>query len=97
MASEDIIQLAIQAVRAGQSIRKASQMWGVPFSTLRNRIALNTQPKGQYEAQVMQKLSPDQEKHLADWVLTQEALGLPVKYRQIEVFTNRILRTSGSD
>ncbi|EAQ88883.1 hypothetical protein CHGG_05502 [Chaetomium globosum CBS 148.51] len=97
MASEDNIQQAIQAVRDGQSIRKASEAWGVSFSTLRDRVVANAQPKGQYEAQVMQKLSPDQEKHLADWVLAQEALGLPVKHRQIEVFANRILRASGSD
>jgi hypothetical protein len=97
MAPEDNIQRAIQAVRGGQSIRKASEAWGVPFSTLRDRVVANTQPKGQYEAQVMQKLSPDQEKHLANWVLTQEALGLPVKHRQIQVFANRILRASGSD
>ena len=97
MASEDIIQLAIQAVRAGQSIRKASQTWGVPFSTLRDRVVVNAQPKGQYKAQVLQKLSPDQERHLADWILTQEALGLAPKHQQIRTFANRILHASGSD
>ena len=97
MAPEENIQRAIQAVRGGQSIRKASEAWGVPFSTLRDRVNANAQPKGQYKAHVMQKLSPHQEKHLADWVLTQEALGLPVKHRQIEVFANRILCASGSN
>ncbi len=66
MTPENLIQFAIQAVNNGQSIRKASQMWGVPFSTLRDRVVAHTQPKGQYEARVIQKLSTDQEKHLAD-------------------------------
>ena len=96
MTPETLIQVAIQAVNSGQSIRKASQMWGVPFSTLRDRVVGHAQPKGQFEAQSMQKLSPYHEKHLADWVLAQEALGLPVKHQQIEVFANRILLASGS-
>ena len=96
MTPENLIQFAIQAVNNGQSIRKASQMWGVPFSTLRDRVVGHAQPKGQFEAQSMQKLSSFQEKHLAEWALTQEALGLPVKHHQIEVFANRILLASGS-
>ena len=50
MVSEDIMQLVIQAVKSGQSIRKASRVWGVPFTTLRDRVVANAQPKGQYEA-----------------------------------------------
>lgn len=96
MANEDLIQGAIAAVNDGQSLRKASEQWGVPFSTLRHRLVNHTQPKGQYEAKVMQKLSPHQESHLVNWVLTQEALGLPVSHAQIQTFANRILHASGS-
>jgi len=66
MANEDLIQGAIAAVNNGQSMRKASKQWGVPFSTLRHRLVNHTQPKGQYEAKVMQKLSPHQESHLVN-------------------------------
>ena len=96
MAKEDAIQGAITAVNNGQSLRKACEEWGVPYATLWGRIKAYSQPKGQYEAKVMQKLSPHQESHLVNWVLTQEALGLPVNHAQIQTFANRILHASGS-
>ena len=80
MTKENAIQGAITDVNDGQSIRKASEDWDVPYATLWGRIKGHSQPKGQYEAKVMQKLSPHQESHLVNWVLTQEALGLPVNY-----------------
>ena len=96
MTPENAIQSAIEAVNNGQSIRKANEAFKVPFSTLRDRVVDHTRPKGQYEAEVMQKLSPDQEKHLVTWILAQEALGFPVKQRDIELFANRVLDASGS-
>jgi len=38
MAKEDVIQGAITAVNNGQSLRKASEEWGVPYATLWGRI-----------------------------------------------------------
>ncbi len=96
MTPENAIQSALEAVNNGQSIRKAGEAFDVPFSTLRHRVVSRAQPKGQYEAEVMQKLSPEQEKHLATWVLAQEALGFPVKQKEIELFANRVLDASGS-
>ncbi len=96
MTPENAIQSAIEAVNNGQSIRKANEAFKVPFSTLRDRVVDHTRPKGQYEAEVMQKLSPDQEKHLVTWILAQEALGFPVKQKEIELFANRVPDASGS-
>src|SRR5512146_2160390 len=94
--TEDDLQAAISAVNDGTSIRRAATQWGVPFSTLRNRIKSGHRPKGEYEALALQKLSPTQEDHLAKWILAQEALGVPVSHSQIRLFADRVLQASGS-
>jgi transposase-like protein len=76
--TEDDLQEAFDSIQSnGISIRQAAKDWGVPFSTLRDRMT-GAQPKGQYESQVLQKISIQQEQYLANWIQTQEALGLPV-------------------
>ena len=49
-----------------------------------------------YQAEVQQKLSIEQEQHLANWIWNQEVLGVPVKHAQIRIFMTRILQASGS-
>ena len=93
--TEDDLKEAINAIQNGVSIRQASKDWGVPKTTLQDRIK-GAQPKGLYESQVQQKLSVEQEKHLARWIITQEALGLPVTHNQIQLFANRVLEAGGS-
>ena len=93
--TEDDLQAAITAVQNGSSLYQAYKDWGVPKATLHDRIK-GACPKGQYEAQVLQKLSIDQENHLAQWIIVQEALALPVNHSQIRLFANRILQASGS-
>ncbi|EAQ85728.1 hypothetical protein CHGG_06981 [Chaetomium globosum CBS 148.51] len=78
------------------SVRKAAEEWGVPPSTIQSRIKKGVRPKGEYEATVLQKLSPTQEKHLAAWITIQEDLGVPVSHRQIRLFADRILQANGS-
>ena len=67
-------------MESGLSIRKATSTWGIPFAILYSRVKLGRRPKGEYEALALQKLSPSQEKHLAEWAMTQEALGVPVTH-----------------
>lgn len=94
--TEDDLNEAINAIQNGASIRQASKDWGIPKSTLSNRIK-GSQPKGVYERHGQQKLSIEQEDHLSKWILTQEALGLPVTHTQIRLFANRVLKASGSN
>ena len=46
-------------------------------------------------AESQQRLSRVQEEHLTQWVLTQEALGLPPTHAQIREFAQRVLAIKG--
>lgn len=70
-------------------MRKAYLDWGVPRSTLQNRINGRVSSKEAYEP--FQRLSPVQEQRLTDWVLVQEALGRSLTHAQIRAFAGRIL------
>ena len=93
---EDDLQVAISIVESRLSIRKATSIQGIPFAILYSRVKLGRRPKGEYKALALQKLSPSQEKHLAEQAITQEALGVPITYSQIQIFTNRILQVASS-
>ncbi|KZL64049.1 hypothetical protein CI238_04498 [Colletotrichum incanum] len=87
------IAQALIAIADGLSIRTAAQQWGIPFSTVRYRIK-GIQPRALAFAG-QQRLSPIQEKHLADWVRIQHALRLPPTHRQLKDFAERILQIAG--
>ena len=84
---------AILSVTNGQSIRKAALEWGIPRTTLQHRLQGRESRKEAFIGQ--QRLSPAQEKHLTQWILTQGDLGLPPTYAQIKQFTQRILAVKG--
>ena len=87
--TEDDLQRALSEVANGKSMRKASLHWGVPRSTLQDRISGHVSQK---EAQApYQRLSPVQEQRLTDWVLVQEAIGQSPTHTQIRAFAGRIL------
>jgi hypothetical protein len=86
---------AVIAVTNGQSVQKAALHWGIPRSTLRHRLQGTESRKEAFASQ--QRLSPIQEQHLTQWILTQCDLGLPPTYAQIKQFTQRILATKGDD
>ena len=88
--TEEDLNEALNAVAGGQSIRKAALDWGVPRTTLQDRVT-GAEPR-QEAAQGLQRLSPVQEGHLATWIAAQEALGLPLTHAQIRQFANRILK-----
>jgi Tc5 transposase DNA-binding domain len=68
---------------------------GSPFSTLRDR--LKDTENHSLAAESQQKLSKAQEDHLANWVLTQEALRVPLTHAQIKEFAQRLLVLKGDD
>ncbi|OAQ61378.1 transposase [Purpureocillium lilacinum] len=69
------ISQALEAVANGQSVRKASAEWGVPRMTLFNRLHGHECRKDAFSP--LQRLSQTQENRLTEWVLLQDALGLP--------------------
>jgi 4-hydroxybenzoate polyprenyltransferase len=64
---------ALQAIAKGLSLRKASLVYGVPRSSLHNRIIGHV--SRQQRADGLHKLALVQEQELTSWILVQEALG----------------------
>ena len=89
------VQEALDSIANGQSIKKAAVLWGIPRATLYNRLHGRESRKEAFTGH--QKLSPDQEKHLTQWILTQDALGLPPTHAQIKQFVQRVLAVKGDD
>ncbi|KAK6221470.1 transposase [Colletotrichum tabaci] len=87
------INQAIEAVGKGMSLRKASIEYGIPKTTLRDRLH-GTQPR-EIAFEDYQRLSIDQEAKLAEWVRIQHALGLAPIHQQVKVFAERILHAMG--
>ena len=84
---------AINDVKNGKSICQASQDWGVPSSTLSDRI--RGQENHNQASQSQQRLSTSQEERLTTWILAQEALGSPLTHVQIRQFADRLLIIKG--
>jgi 4-hydroxybenzoate polyprenyltransferase len=91
--AENDMQQAMQAVANGQSIKSAAAQWGIPRTTLLDRLHGAESRKDAFACH--QRLSPVQENQLTQWVLTQESLGLPPTHAQIREFAQRILATKG--
>lgn len=93
-SEKDLLE-AIKDVESGISQRKAAQRWGVPKTTLHDRLngTLN-----KYDAQEhTQRLSRQQETHLVQWILTQEALGLAPTHQQVREFAGRVIKAGGDN
>ena len=88
---EEDVNLAIQAVHMGRSIRKAALEWGVPRATLQDR--LNGTPTMQVAKSGSQRLSPVLKDHVTQWILIQAAVSLPPTHAQVWEFVQRILKT----
>ncbi|KAF7889298.1 uncharacterized protein EAF01_010031 [Botrytis porri] len=93
--TEEDIAEALRAITNGASIRRASLDYGVPRTTLHDRIYGGV--SHQKGAQILQKLSPIQENRLAEWILVQEALGTSPTHRQIREMAEHLLIVRGED
>ncbi|KAK8078908.1 Monooxygenase aurF, partial [Apiospora phragmitis] len=75
------LQEALDCIANGTPIKQAAREYGIPESTLRSRLqGHQSRSEGAVD---LQRLSPDQEKHLASWIIAQQALGLPLTHAQI--------------
>lgn len=79
-ARELAIQSAISDLNAGvyPSQRKAAQAWGVPRSTLQERI--NGRQPSAIAHHNQQRLTPEQELFLVDWILDEDERARPLTH-----------------
>ena len=87
--TKEDIQRALNAIANGMSQKKAGLEFGIPRSTLQNRI--NGHISRQEAFTPYQRLSMDQKERLAKWILIQESLGLRPTHGQIRIFAGQIL------
>ncbi|KAK1245194.1 hypothetical protein MKX08_004823 [Trichoderma sp. CBMAI-0020] len=93
--SEDNILSAITDIENGISQRKAAARWGIPRSTLQERI--NGRVTRNKANEHRQRLSRYQETHLVQWILSQEALGFAPTHYQVKEFAARVIKAGGDD
>ena len=93
--TEESMQQALAAVRAGVSKHRAARLYGIPRSTLLGRLR-GSVTREQANAD-QQALSKQQEVHLVTWATVQAKLGLPPTHLQIRQAAQRILQAAGSE
>ena len=92
--TEDNMQKALQKFnQGGHSLRAVSHEFGIPRSTLRNRLDGHRHRSVAFER--LQILSRSQEVRLSQWVSAQVDLGVPPTQVQIQEFACRILKAQG--
>ncbi|KAK8050066.1 transposase [Apiospora phragmitis] len=78
--TEKELQEALNYIANSTPIKQAAREYGIPESTLRSRLQ-GHQSRSEGAAD-LQRLSPNQEKHLVSWIIAQQALGLPPTHAQ---------------
>ena len=94
-AKEAAIRLAIQDYHAGvyKSQRAAAKAYRVPRTTLQDRLKGATNSTTSHQHQ--QRLSPEQEKFLVEWILEEDGRACPPSHSRAREMANRILRMNG--
>jgi len=92
---EQAISQALSDLSTGiyTSRRAAARAYGVPESTLRNRLGGATSSALSHQHQ--QRLTPLQEDFLVEWILEEDARGYPPPHARARKMANRILRMNG--
>ena len=92
--TEDAVARAISDIKDnGLSQHQAAQKWGVPRTTISNRLGGQTAMADQIQPK--QHLTGDQETRLASWILHQESLGYAPSYSQIRACVLSLLKQQG--
>ncbi|CAI6335564.1 unnamed protein product [Periconia digitata] len=94
---EATIQSAIHDFNAGiyLSQRAAAKAYGLPRSTLQGRLQGATDSATSHQHQ--QRLTPQQEEFLVEWILEEDARVCPPSHARTREMANRILRMNGDD
>jgi hypothetical protein len=92
---EQAIQSAISDLNSGvhTSQRAAARAYGIPQSTLSTRIHGTKSRRTAHADQ--QRLTPEQESFLVDWILEQDMHGYPPSHERAREMAIRILRMNG--
>jgi hypothetical protein len=85
--------IADHARRPRASVRSLARKWGVPESSLRDKI--KGRPTRRVARATQQLLPPTQESFLANWILEQEACGQARTPSQIRAFASTLHRNNG--
>jgi hypothetical protein len=91
------IQSAIHDLNSGvyTSQRQASKAYGIPRTTLQARLA-GHQPHA-IAHQNQQRLTPDQEEFLVEWILDEDLRAQPPSHNRVREMATRILRMNGDN
>jgi hypothetical protein len=92
---EVAIQAAISDLISGvyTSQRKAAKAWGVPRSTLQERI--NGRQPNAIAHSNQQRLTPEQERFLVEWILEEDSRAQPPSHPRVREMATRILHMNG--
>jgi 4-hydroxybenzoate polyprenyltransferase len=93
--TEDDMRNACAEYAKTNKLRATARNWAIPPSTL--RIRLNGALPRSVAHQDYQRLSVAQEKHLADWIRVQQAVGVPPTHAQIREMASRVCMERGDD
>jgi helix-turn-helix, Psq domain len=93
LTDEENMQLAINATKSGISQRKAAATFGVPRTTLQDRLAGREPNK--IAKQHMQRLTPEEEGALCRALLQMHAWGWPIGVHGLESFAQQLLQKKG--
>jgi 4-hydroxybenzoate polyprenyltransferase len=91
--SEYNLQQAIREVESGVSQRKACARWGIPRTTLRDRMS--GRKTRAMEAETRQRLSTIQEARLTKWILIQDSIGFPPTHARVKEIVQFLLCEEG--
>ncbi|KAI2474910.1 Transposase protein, partial [Pyrenophora tritici-repentis] len=94
---EVAIQNALHNLRAGvfKSQRQAARAWGVPRSTLQHRLAGRLPNAIAHSDQ--QRLTPEQDEFLVEWVLDEDLRAQPPTHLRIREMAIRIFYMNGDN
>jgi Tc5 transposase DNA-binding domain/helix-turn-helix, Psq domain len=91
--TEADIQNALADIANGVPTKTAAKTHGVPRTTLRDRISGSQNHRSAYSN--MQRLSPEQEDHLAAWILQQESFNYAPTHAQVRAIATSVLKQAG--
>ena len=90
---EESIILALAAIENGTSERKAAKEYGVPHSTLQDGHSGGSTAHSGHHHQ--QRLFPDQDTCLCDWIIDQEACGYAPSHTRTREMATLMLTMAG--
>ena len=94
ISQKERLQLALEACKSNQkSMRKVAKQYGVPKSSLHDRV--NGKMTRKEEHQRRQKLSPQEELAIVNWLHRLQAWGWPSRIDQVREMAAELLKKKG--